>query len=198
LWVVEDFRRWHQPVVGQIHSRLIAEWHEHAGLTQEEVPVTSRPKTPDSIVAKLCRSSTSLIRMQDIAGARIVVPTLSTQDSVLRATLTALKAWSPRVDDQRDMPAEYSYRAVHVIVQIPDEFFPDDSHWAEIQIRTRRQDLWAQIVERLDKDRGWDLKHGSGPAEWLEWLHDLSDELRKADFGETWVIPPSPYDRGVE
>jgi len=62
-----------------------------------------------------------------------------------------------------------------VIVRVPDQFFPEDEHLAEIQIRTRRQDLWAQIVERVDKDLDWDLKHGEGPAEWLEWLHDLSD-----------------------
>ena len=88
--MVEDFRRWRQPVVGEIHTKLSSLWHEGAGLTQEEVPVTSRPKTPESIVAKLCRSSTSLVRMQDIAGARIVVPTLETQDTVLRATVQRL------------------------------------------------------------------------------------------------------------
>lgn len=90
--------------------------------------------------------------------------------------------------DTRERPDQYGYRAVHVVVTLEERF-------VEIQIRTVAQNAWAQIVEKLDEVRGSDLKHGRGPADWLEWLHELGDELRKRDLGEPFQVPPSPFDR---
>jgi len=77
--------------------------------------------------------------------------------------------------DSREEADRNGYRAVHVVVEL-------DGRLAEIQIRTAAQHGWAQIVEKLDETMSTDLKHGLGPADWLEWLQKLSDELRNLDL----------------
>ena len=77
---------------------------------------------------------------------------------------------------------QWGYRAIHVVVRL-------DERLAEIQVRTTNQDRWAQIVKAIDKARGLDLKHGRGPADWVQWLQELSDALRNADLGKPYDIP---------
>jgi putative GTP pyrophosphokinase len=188
LGVIDEFRAWHLPPLQDVQSRLSSFFRGEVGIQEESLPVTSRLKTPSAIVAKLRRSKTSLERMQDVAGARIVVEDLDVQDMTLDVVLGDLFAdevW--RVKDQRQEPDQYGYRACHVIVRV-------DNRLVEIQLRTRWQDRWAQIVESIDSSMRWDLKHGNGPAEWLEWLHALSDEFRNADFGQPFATPPQPFD----
>lgn len=119
---------------------------------------TTRVKTQGTLIEKLRRESgMRLSRVQDLAGARIVVSDRLEQDQArdrICAHFTA--AGHPcRVRDRRDDPS-HGYRAVHVIVQfggIP----------IEVQIRTELQDSWAQIVERLGDQWGRGLRYGAGP-----------------------------------
>jgi ppGpp synthetase/RelA/SpoT-type nucleotidyltranferase len=106
-----------------------------------DLPVTSRIKTTGTLVEKLQRSeSMALSRMQDIAGARLVVEMNRTEQDKLVARIVELFPGA----DKRDRRAEpsHGYRAVHVIVQV-------DQRIVEIQVRTTLQDLWAQVFERL-------------------------------------------------
>lgn len=192
LRLIDEFRAWHFPTVQEMQRRLSAFFHEAVGMDAENVPVTSRLKTPPAIVAKLRRMETSIVRMQDIAGARLVVPNLTLQDMALDTVESVLfEGCASHVKDQREEPDQYGYRAIHVIVELDDRI-------AEIQIRTMWQDRWAQVVESLDSSLRSDLKHGRGPAEWLEWLHEVSDEYRKADLGQPYALPPLPYDQVEE
>jgi len=189
LVAINEFRAWHLPTVRRIQAELSGFFHQEAGIPEEDAPVTSRLKTVGAIVAKLTRLSTSLTRMQDVAGARIVVPTLEFQDDVLRLVRDRLFAGCiTNVKDQREEPDQVGYRAIHAIVH-------RSGRYAEIQIRTMWQDRWAQIVERLDASLGTDLKHGKGPAELREWLHELGDAWRNADLGMPYDVPPLPYDQ---
>jgi ppGpp synthetase/RelA/SpoT-type nucleotidyltranferase len=72
--LIDEFRQSHIPVVTGVQEELTAVLHEEVGLDEERFPITSRLKTPQAIMAKLRRSSTALSRMQDVAGARIVLP----------------------------------------------------------------------------------------------------------------------------
>jgi ppGpp synthetase/RelA/SpoT-type nucleotidyltranferase len=119
---------------------------------------TTRVKTKGTLIEKLQRESgMRLSRVQDLAGARIVVSDRMEQD---HARDTICGHFTPaghdcRVRDRRKDPS-HGYRAVHVIVQfggIP----------VEIQIRTELQDSWAQIVERLGDQWGRGLRYGAGP-----------------------------------
>lgn len=98
--------------------------------------------------------------MQDIAGSRIIVPSLEIQKFVRDVIVQAMeqRGHSPRVKDTRAEGDELGYRAIHVLLDWPPRT-------AEIQIRTRPQQIWAQLVERIDQTLSSDLKHGNGPAE---------------------------------
>lgn len=62
---------------------------------------------------------------------------------------------APVKTDRRERPS-YGYRAVHVIVY-------EDSTPMEIQVRTKLQDTWAQISEKLGDIWGRGLRYGQGP-----------------------------------
>lgn len=124
---------------------------------------TGRPeKTPESIVAKLRRSSTKLSRMQDIAGCRLVVDNRPRQDEAVEALLGIFPG--AKVVDRRKHPS-HGYRAVHLVVGA-------EHRLVEIQVRTALQDRWANVVEHLGEEIGVDLKHGEDAPDspWLPWL----------------------------
>jgi ppGpp synthetase/RelA/SpoT-type nucleotidyltranferase len=62
---------------------------------------------------------------------------------------------SAKVIDRRVAPS-HGYRAVHVVAAVDD--CP-----VEIQVRTRLQDLWAQIFEKLADRVGREIRYGSRP-----------------------------------
>ena len=133
---------------------------------------TTRLKTRRSIVAKIRRQHTSLSRMQDIAGCRIVLEDVMKQEEVLDR-LRDLPWDGLEVDDRRLRPS-HGYRAVHVIVTL-------DGRPVEIQVRTRLQDLWAQVSEKMADRFGLDVKYGRGPARVTEFLAELADPIGKSE-----------------
>lgn len=187
---LDIFRSWHQPTLRHVQSRLTNLLHDQADLNPAHATVVGRPlKTREAITAKLVRSRTRLATMQDIAGARITVPGALSQPAIAEL----VQVWfgdAARVDrDSVEFGDDTGYRAIHVVVTL-------EGRNAEIQVRTRTQDAWAQIVESIDRSEGWDLKHGDGPAEWKDWLLELSEALRQVDLGDHDIpFPPSPYDR---
>lgn len=191
LGCIDEYRAWHLPTLRLVQSRLSEFFHQQVEIPEGDLPITSRLKTSPAIVAKLGRSRISLPRMQDIAGARIVVPSLEVQEPVIAAVRQLFGPELRHVKDQRAEPDQYGYRAVHLIVRV-------NGRIAEIQIRTVWQDRWAQIVEQVDGLLSSDLKHGRGPAEWLEWLHGVSDGYRLADLEKPFTIPEMPLDRESE
>ncbi|MFN8075442.1 MAG: RelA/SpoT domain-containing protein [Kineosporiaceae bacterium] len=124
---------------------------------------TSRVKTEDVLIEKLRRhaqrgSSMGLKGMQDIAGARIVVDGgRGNQDDAVHTIMErfAAKDRVPRSIDRRSSPS-VGYRAVHVIVWI--ETLP-----VEVQVRTRYQDTWAQLMEAMGDVWGRGVRYGEGP-----------------------------------
>lgn len=119
---------------------------------------TTRVKTTGTLIEKLRREhGMRLSRVQDLAGARILVPGRREQDEArdrICGHFTAADC-PCRVVDRRENPS-HGYRAVHVIVQA-------DGIPVEVQIRTELQDSWAQIVERLADRWGRGLRYGKGP-----------------------------------
>src|SRR5437764_5641279 len=93
-------------------------------------PTGRKPKTIGSIIGKLKRQPTTrLSQMQDIAGCRVVIAGIETQDAVVGQIVEVFA--SSKVDDRRQRPS-FGYRAVHVIVQM-------EGKPVEIQIRTTLQ-----------------------------------------------------------
>jgi ppGpp synthetase/RelA/SpoT-type nucleotidyltranferase len=117
-----------------------------------------RLKTTKTMTDKLRRThGMELSRVQDLAGARIVVDDIPAQDAA-RAKIGefyARQGCPLREVDRRKDP-RFGYRAVHLIVSI-------DAMPAEIQIRTELQDTWAQIFERLADRWGRGIRYGQDP-----------------------------------
>ena len=119
---------------------------------------TTRVKTQGTLLEKLKREQgMRLSRVQDLAGARIVVSDRLEQDEARDRICSHFTAMGHacRVRDRREEPS-HGYRAVHVIVQY-------DGIPVEVQIRTGPQDSWAQIVERLGDRWGRALRYGGEP-----------------------------------
>jgi ppGpp synthetase/RelA/SpoT-type nucleotidyltranferase len=85
--------------------------------------------------------------MQNIAGCRLVVRDVGDQDRMVNKLVAALP--ESTVIDRRQRPT-HGYRAVHVIATLHGKSI-------EIQIRTRLQDLWAQLSEKMADEVGRDL-----------------------------------------
>lgn len=120
----------------------------------------TRVKTTTTLTEKLRRErGMRLSRMQDLAGARITVSNRIEQDEAAKTICTHFEAAGclSRVVDRRANPS-HGYRAVHVVVQA-------DGIPVEIQVRTRLQDSWAQIVERLADRWGRGIRYGQDPIE---------------------------------
>src|SRR4051812_11666099 len=102
----------------------------------------------------------SLSRMQDIAGSRIVADMTRLERDVLaseiRDTLASTIGPVP-VIDRRPKPS-HGYRAVHIVVT-------RDGRLIELQVRTRLQNQWAQIVERLGDSWGRQVRYGEPPID---------------------------------
>jgi len=146
LSVLGDWRRGFEPALGEVVSSLAA-----------LEPVTGRSKTVNSIVDKLRRMpSTRLAQIEDIAGARMVREMNLDQQDALVADICEIFP-DNKVYDRRVKPSS-GYRAVHVVVRIGG--VP-----VEVQIRTRVQDLWAQLVESLSDRWGQQIKYGGPPDE---------------------------------
>ena len=120
---------------------------------------TTRTKTTGVLIDKLRREQGMKLKgVQDIAGARIVEDCgRAEQDEIVRRIVAefADAARPPKVKDRRAEPSA-GYRAVHVVVTVQD--VP-----VEIQVRTWRQDQWAQIVETLGDKWGRGLRYGAEP-----------------------------------
>jgi ppGpp synthetase/RelA/SpoT-type nucleotidyltranferase len=120
---------------------------------------TTRVKTTSTLIDKLRRQpELQLNTIRDIAGARIVIDGGRwEQDQVTDRIIEAFASCprAPRLIDRRKAPS-HGYRAVHVVVF-------EDGIPVEIQIRTKIQDTWAQITEKLGDAWGRGLRYGLGP-----------------------------------
>jgi hypothetical protein len=143
------------------------------------VAVGQRLKRKPQMIAKLRRESIKLARMQDIGGCRAIVETAP--EVILAAD--RIKRCGPyyaivRESDYRAQGrAATGYRALHLIALREDRQI-------EIQLRTVRQQAWAEAVERAANRSRFDLKAGEGPPEILEFFRLASDALYALDHGK--------------
>jgi len=134
---------------------------------------TSRLKTVNTILEKLCREKMRLAEMQDIAGLRIVENIGLGPQTQMVERIAGLFPGA-RIVDRRERPNR-GYRAVHVIPEV-------DGYFIEIQVRTPLQDLWAQSMERLADEAGREVRYGAVPEGWadaIESLLSLSETMRQ-------------------
>lgn len=163
LDLLAEYETSFQPALDSVVSEIAKRFGLHA---------TPRRKSVSSIVGKIRRERTRLSSMQDIAGCRAVVPTIADQEELVER-LTLRRKWKVKLDDRRQHPS-HGYRAVHLIVAVGDR-------WVEVQVRTRLQDQWAQISEKLADAFGIEVKYGGGDELVRAALDGLSEEVARVE-----------------
>lgn len=166
LRALDDYRRSFAPA----YEIVLDVVRERLGLQ----PTGRSAKSTPSIVDKLRRESIRLSQMQDIAGCRLVVPDISSQDHAINQLRNALAQVT--VVDRRVRPS-HGYRAVHLIVK-------SEGKLIEVQIRTEAQHFWAEISEKLADKLGPALKYGNGPKSLQVQLEQLSNVIATQESAE--------------
>lgn len=138
--------------------------------SEVELEPTGRPaKSTTSIIDKLRRESIRLTQIQDIAGCRLVVADLATQEKVSERLGQLFEKSS--VVDRRIRPS-HGYRAVHVIASVGGK--P-----VEVQIRTVLQHMWAELSEKLSDVFDPAIKYGGGPSDLRGLLLEFSADIAR-------------------
>ncbi len=151
--LLERFRRAHDDPLASVADVLTGEFEATPG-----VKFGTRIKTVGTIIEKLVRQpELPLSQMQDIAGARIAADISREEQDAIAARVVELWPDHPRLRDRRAQPS-HGYRAVHVIVK-------EQGCRVEIQIRTRYQNIWAQVMERIADEWGRQIRYGELPTD---------------------------------
>ena len=140
---------------------------ETIGSFADGAPVQSRLKRFETVVEKLRRSTSDLSRLEDIAGCRVVLPTMIEQQQVLDRIREAWEVMRER--DYQTAPRD-GYRALHIVVRA-------QGRAVEVQVRTELEDLWSNASEALAKRLDPEIKYGGGPPEVRNLLDSASRVL---------------------
>jgi putative GTP pyrophosphokinase len=180
LAVTEDEVAWAKTVARnwrQVHSEA-ENWAQMGARSRlhtlhVEGSVTQRLKELPTIQRKLVREHprVQLSTMEDIAGARAVVPTIDDLRRLEDRWTSTVPVQIVRHRDYIEAPPASGYRAVHLVLRHASE------RLVELQIRTVLQNRWAQLVEELGHRLGVALKNGEGPPETLALLAELAADL---------------------
>jgi putative GTP pyrophosphokinase len=177
--VVETFRRGFSYPLTKVNNGLRSFVQSVSG----EVLVAQRLKRMPQIIHKLERlPGTQLARMEDIGGCRAV---LQTQDQVNRVAEKIMRQWNmvrpPR--DYVSVSKPSGYRAIHLIIE-------RDDHRLEVQLRTKGQQTWANVVEKVAAVYRLPLKDEKGPDEVMNWLRLAAENIAYSERQET---PPKGF-----
>lgn len=138
--------------------------------------VAQRLKKAPTISHKLLREpNMKLSRMADIGGVRAVLPT---QEAAYVVARRLRKNWTiTRFRDYVAEPKADGYRALHLINR-------NHGRLIEVQLRTPRQDLWANGVETFARTIAPSLKFGGGPNDLRSYFLALGElfEVRDKDL----------------
>ena len=135
--------------------------------------VAQRLKRVPSIGQKLRRfDKMKLSRMQDIGGARSVVPTLNHVDELHELyKISRIKHHLVGTKDYIRSPKFSGYRSLHLIFRYrSDRNETYNGLLIELQIRTQVQHAWATAVETVGTFLRQSLKSSEGHAEWLRFF----------------------------
>lgn len=140
--------------------------------------VVQRLKRLDTIVDKLKRfPEMSLYRMQDLGGCRAIVPTIEDvyniknklQSSYIRHELVNEKDYIATPNPNT------GYRGIHLIYKYQSDRRDDfNGLQVEIQIRSKKQHLWATAVETVGIFTQNGLKFNQGSDRWLRFFKVVS------------------------
>lgn len=161
------WRQAHGPALNTFQAMLRGRCKSQ-GFTDENSTVAQRMKRLPSIIGKLCRKKTRLSKMQDIAGLRVILPTVPDVRAFHEAMLKSPAKHEPIVpaDDYINKPKKDGYRSLHQVFRYRNPSHPElDAIHVEVQIRTQLQHAWATAVETIGVLEHSSFKSGDGSSE---------------------------------
>jgi len=175
----EDVSDWYMQVIGHIVNAIYE--IDTTSLGIPDLRISSRVKTVGTLHDKLIRTPGMQIpNIHDIMGVRIACDmTLTEQDKLVSLLADSLPVH--QILDIRISPHS-GYRAVHVILKLSNGVF------AEVQVRTLLQDLWANCYELAGDIFGRAIRYGGKPERddmgLVKQLREISDVLARIESQE--------------
>jgi ppGpp synthetase/RelA/SpoT-type nucleotidyltranferase len=168
MYAVTWWKYLHARPLSKVAANLRYHVEQENGAVAGKIEVTQRLKKRDTIISKLERyPHMALTQMHDIGGVRARLPSLACVNAVsrrLRKTWTIVKT-----RDYLAKSKESGYRAIHHDVR-------RDGRVIEVQLRTVRQDAWANQVEDDGRALGTGYKFGFG-AESIHGYYRIMAEI---------------------
>lgn len=160
--IIEWWRGEHAKPLSRVAANL-----RYYAIEEGKPVVAQRLKKFPTIAGKLLREpGMKLSRMADIGGVRAV---LSDQDAAYRVAGRLRRNWTiTRFRDYVAEPKADGYRALHLINR-------NRGRPIEVQLRTPRQDAWANTVETFARTIAPGLKFGGGPEELRDYFIALGE-----------------------
>lgn len=176
LEVIDAYRRSFSDPLNAVAAALGGILRE-SGIRGE---VSQRLKRMQTIAEKIIgrESGLDLSRMQDIGGCRVVLDSDDVAD-LRRLEGLVRDHWGDgckRFSNYVDRPRESGYRAIHIVVV-------QNGRMIEIQLRTQRMHLWAELVESLSGLLGTNYKQ-DGDSLVQDFARQLSLAMRAEERGE--------------
>jgi hypothetical protein len=159
--------------------------------------VAERRKRLLSILSKLEREpSMRLTQMQDIAGCRAIVGSVSGVRRLVEIYRNSdIKHKLHHVKDYIDNPKASGYRGVHMIYNyVSDKHDTWNDLKVELQFRSPLQHRWATAVETVGTFTRQALKSSRGQAEWLRFFALMGSHIARRE--KTAIVPNTPKDDG--
>ena len=162
----------------------------------------SRLKRMPAIRRKLRRLKwLKLDNMQDLAGCRVVVPTIVEVNNLVELLSEQSGYRVGKPDDYIACPKIDGYRSHHLMIHYQGRGSAEvfTGRRIEVQIRTRLQHSWATAVEAVGMFRGEDLKsEKTGSTEWLRLFQLMSAEIALVERCPESPIVPTHRERVSE
>jgi hypothetical protein len=191
LQVVNNWRYSHNYPLNTFKVTL----RKYAAKAYPPAVVAERRKRLESILLKLTREpSMKLTQMQDIAGCRAVVGSLTNVKRLVEIYRKSdIKHRLHHVKDYIASPKASGYRSVHIIY---DYFSDKVSTWnglkVELQFRSLLQHVWATAVETVGAFTKQALKSSRGATEWLRFFALMASYIARNENSP--IVPDTPKD----
>ena len=193
LQKLSDFRAEHSKIIKSFvwSLRSIINNKKIKLSNRNRIIISQRLKRLPSIIGKLKRfPELRLSRMQDLAGARIILPNIKDTEEVANYLKNKVYKQKDRnnflfVREKNYIlePKEDGYRSIHQIFKYQGKKESQlEGYQIELQIRTRLQHQWATSVEIIDSIKQQSLKTGGGDAYYREFFKLSSKLMEYIEF----------------
>ncbi|MBN2778215.1 MAG: RelA/SpoT domain-containing protein [Bacteroidales bacterium] len=169
----EDILTYWRTIHGQIIINIQDKIYDNAYRIDKNAFVAKRLKRTPSIIAKLKRlNNIQLSTMQDIAGIRVVVSSITKLQRLVKILSSDSDHLELKgIDNYLENPKDSGYRSVHLIYKyISPENSELNGLLVEVQIRTYKQHAWATAVETMGTYLNSNLKFNEGQVKWLKYF----------------------------